>query len=92
MTNGNDKERGTGLLDELQAGRPSEGPPQMQQANVMAPKTHDEIVERRLLAIAWFTGIVAAAVVANFVATVGDCSCGGVREPLLAGDMAQRGH
>lgn len=38
---------------------------------VIAPaSTHDAKVESRLLAIAWFTGIVAAAVVANFIATV----------------------
>lgn len=64
-----DKERGTGLLDELQAGRVIDDPPRAQQFHA-PPRSHDEIVERRLLAIAWFTGVVAAAVVANFIATV----------------------
>lgn len=60
-----------GLLDSLGEPQPQDGRAQQQVPGVVRqPATHEQQVRTYLRAIAWFTGIVAVATVANFVAQI----------------------
>lgn len=59
-----------GLLDSLGEPQPHDGRAQQVPGVVSPPATHEQQVRVYLRAIAWFTGIVAVATVANFVAQI----------------------